>query len=94
MMNPQRQILAQKPAQPQRPRSLAPPKKHNHRHDPVGVRQLRQVQTVVPEPVDGKPPRLSLLLDDKQNRGPAPVRPLDSQRDVEFAETLAESLLH
>jgi hypothetical protein len=38
---------------------------HHHRHDPVGLAELREVGAVVNEAVDREPLRIALLLDDE-----------------------------
>jgi hypothetical protein len=78
-------------AEPLRKRTLV--QEDHHRHHPLRVQQLGQIQAVMREPVNGEPAGLGLLLEHEQDRLAPAVRPFHQQRNIQFPEALAEALL-
>ena len=67
--------------------------KNHHRHHPVGLAQLGQVEAVMGQAVDIEAPGGALLFENKEQRLALPVGPLHQKRNIEFPEPVAETLL-
>ena len=65
----------------------------HHRDHALGVVQLGQVQTVVPQAMDREALGLGFFLKDKQQRLAAAIGPFEQQGHIQLAKAITKTLL-